>query len=238
MACVVLMSLLVLGADMSRVVNYPQRIYADKGVNVSSSAYAFVKDLVEFESEELCANITDDDWNAAAWLVNRTSTASDAASNASATAADGLSLLAGLVSDPTAARAAADTQAFLVRRLGLARHRRARTALLALAESPSDPNASLAVFRELQSQSRAGVPRPRRQLDPPPERRRHVQLGRARQDAVDAFVPIVVTALLGDDAPLPVPSFDEFVALARVATFAMEANEGFRSCTSARRRSG
>ena len=79
MACVVLMSLLVLGADMSRVVTYPQRVYADKGVNVSSSAYAFVKDLVEFESEELCANITDDDWNATAWLVNRTSAASDAA---------------------------------------------------------------------------------------------------------------------------------------------------------------
>ena len=92
--------LLVLGADMSRVVTYPQRVYADKGVNVSSSAYAFVKDLVEFESEELCANITDDDWNATAWLVNRTSAASDAASNASATAADGLSLLASLASDP------------------------------------------------------------------------------------------------------------------------------------------
>ena len=229
MACVVLMSLLVLGADMSRVVNYPQRIYADKGVNVSSSAYAFVKDLVEFESEELCANITDDDWNATAWLVNRTSTASDAASNASATAADGLSLLAGLVSDPTAARAAADTQAFLVRRLGLVATVALETALLALAESPSDPNASLAVFRELQSQSRAGVPLG---LDANWTRLLNdadtSSWDALVKDAVDAFVPIVVTALLGDDAPLPVPSFDEFVALARVATFAMEANEGFR----------
>ena len=156
MACVVLMSLLVLGADMSRVVDYPQRVYADKGVNVSSSAYAFVKDLVEFESEELCANITDDDWNATAWLVNRTSAASDAASNASATAADGLSLLAGLVSDPSAARAAADTQAFLVRRLGLV----ATVAPRAPSRSPRarpTRTPSLAVFRELQSQSRAGV---------------------------------------------------------------------------------
>ena len=229
MACVVLMSLLVLGADMSRVVNYPQRIYADKGVNVNSSAYAFVKDLVEFESEELCANITDDDWNATAWLVNRTSTASDAASNASATAADGLSLLAGLVSDPTAARAAADTQAFLVRRLGLTATVALETALLALAESPSDPNASLAVFRELQSQSRAGVPLG---LDANWTRLLNdadtSSWDALVKDAVDAFVPIVVAALLGNDAPLPVPSFDEFVALARVATFAMEANEGFR----------
>ena len=229
MACVVLMSLLVLGADMSRVVTYPQRVYADKGVNVSSSAYAFVKDLVEFESEELCANITDDGWNATAWLVNRTSAASDAASNASATAADGLSLLASLASDPTAARAAADTQAFLVRRLGLTATVALESALLALAESPSDPDASLAVFRELQSQSRAGV-----DLGLDANWTRLLNDADTStwdalvEDAVNAFTPLVVAQLLGNDAPLPVPSFDEFAAIARVATFAMEANEGFR----------
>ena len=229
MACVVLMSLLVLGADMSRVVTYPQRVFADKGVNVSSSAYAFVRDLVEFESEELCANITDDDWNATAWLVNRTSAASDAASNASATAADGLSLLASLASDPTAARAAADTQAFLVRRLGLTATVALESALLALAESPSDPDASLAVFRELQSQSRAGV-----DLGLDDNWTRLLNDADTStwdalvEDAVNVFTPLVVARLLGNDAPLPVPSFDEFAAVARVATFAMEANEGFR----------
>lgn len=48
-------------------------------------------------------------------------------------------------------------------------------------------------------------------------------------DSVARLTPVVVASLLSSNSPLPVPSFDEFVALAYAATFALESNAAFRS---------
>ena len=58
--------------------------------------------------------------------------------------------------DADAAVIARDTQDFLVERLGYVETLTLEAAILALAESPSDPDASLAILREVQEQVRAG----------------------------------------------------------------------------------
>ena len=144
------------------------------------------------------------------------------------------------MSDPTAARAAADTQAFLVRRLGLVATVALETALLALAESPSDPNASLAVFRELQSQSRAGVPLG---LDANWTRLLNdadtSSWDALVKDAIDAFVPTVVAALSETTRLSPCPPSTSS-SPSRARRHVRDGGERGvpAGCTSARRRSG
>lgn len=179
LAPVILMSCLVLGANLSTVTDYPREIYADKGlVDTNSSTWKFVKDLVELESRELCAaagpNLTAADVaslaaslaSAANSTTNSTNGTGANASNAQPSpappppadvATEGLSLLARLATNPGAENAAADTQAFLVSRLGLQQTITLESALFAAAESPTDSDAALGLVRELQRQSAAGV---------------------------------------------------------------------------------
>lgn len=179
LAPVILMSCLVLGANLSTVTDYPREIYADKGlIATNSSTWKFIKDLVELESRELCAaagpNLTAADVTslaasmagAANATANSTNGTGDNASDvqpslsppppADATT-EGLSLLARLASNPGAANAAAETQAFLVSRLGLQETITLESALFAAAESPTDSDAVLGLVRELQRQSAEGV---------------------------------------------------------------------------------
>jgi len=59
LAPVILMSILVLGANLSTVVEYRREIYADKGIiDTNSSAWKFAKDLVELESRDLCSAVS------------------------------------------------------------------------------------------------------------------------------------------------------------------------------------
>ena len=239
-APVLLFSLLVLGAHLATVMDYPSEVYADKGlVNTSSSAWRFFKDLVELESRELCEavgpNLTAAEV-AARFNASTNGTAGSADGGLSppspppSLAAEGLSLFARLATtSPGAATAARDTQAFLVSRLGLANTVTLESALFAVAASPADPNASLAVIRELQHQTRAGVdlglgPYWSAQLADLDTSSWNATVA----DAVARVTPNVVGALLSNNAPLPIPSFDEFAALGYAATFALESNAAFR----------
>lgn len=228
---VLLMSLLVLGSDLSVIKTYRPQIFADKGiVNVNSKEWKDFKDLVELESRELCA------------AAGRNLTGLVANSTNSSASTDPLdddvpipTAMFGLISrlsaaDADAAVIARDTQDFLVERLGYAETLTLEAAILALAESPSDPDASLAILREVQAQVRAG-----NVMGLPPFWR-SVVLATNMTDwnsttgSFTSFVtPRAVNLLLNVGAPLPVPSFDEYVAFGYAATWLLERSPEFRN---------
>jgi hypothetical protein len=117
-----------------------------------------------------------------------------------------------------------------VSRLGLQETITLESALFLAAESPTSSDAALGLVRELQTQSAAGVDLgiggywsgQLRDLDT-------TTWNATVTDAVARLTPAVVAALLSSNSPLPVPSFDEFVALSYAATFALESNAAFRN---------
>lgn len=112
---VLLMSLLVLGSDLSVVRNYRRQIFADKGiVDVNSKTWKDFKDLVELESRELCEAAGR---NVSGLVDNSTETNPLDDDVPIPTAMFGLlSRLAD--ADADAAAIARDTQDFLIQRLG------------------------------------------------------------------------------------------------------------------------
>ena len=227
---VLLMSLLVLGSDLSVNRTYRSQMFADKGIiDVNSKTWKDFKDLVELESRELCA------------AAGRNLTGLVANSTNSSASTDPLdddvpipTAMFGLISrlstaDADAAVIARDTQDFLVERLGYVETLTLEAAILALAESPSDPDASLAILREVQEQVRAG-----NAMGLPPFWR-SVVLATNMTDwnsttgSFTSFVtPRAVSVLLNAGAPLPVPSFDEYVAFSYAATWLLERSPEFR----------
>ena len=240
LATVLLMSLLVLGADLSDVRAYPAASYAERGVNVTSESYAFARDLVAFESDELCERLGTER-NASRWLFDLSASANASSptgtppSSRTVALADALHILARLAaSDPEgdATALARDAQAFLVRRLGLRRTAELELLVVAAIESPSDPDGALNIVRQLKAQAELGA-----DLGLGPYwTERLVELDTSSWNATASsatfsLAPDVVRGLLDPrvGAPLPIPSFDEFCALSYAVTYVAEINESFRA---------